>query len=208
MTRLVLVHGGIDFEEVRYELAEDEPWPGKPGSPWLTDKASLGLAFADIPYFIHGSLKLTQSHAILLHAARLANLLGSTAEVQAEALMLLEQSRDVRSAYVSLSYMDPASFSASKGQVVQQIRGQLDKLEAFVKPTTSGSDSFMLGELTFVDFVYADLLEQLETLSPGLVGPKLRAVLASVMALPRIREYMQSNNYIDHPYNNLSAAFR
>ena len=43
MTRLVLVQGGVEFEEVRYDLAEDEPWPGKPGSPWLQDKESLGL---------------------------------------------------------------------------------------------------------------------------------------------------------------------
>jgi hypothetical protein len=114
---------------------------------------------------------------------------------------------------VNLSYMDPAGFKAEKGRVVDKLKGQLDKLEAFAaskqKTSASQSECFLLGELTFVDLVYADLLEQLETLSPGLVaGPTLRAVMASVANLPRIREYVKSGQYIDHPYNNLSAAFR
>ena len=126
--------------------------------------------------------------------------------------MLLEQSRDLRSLYVNLSYMDPASFDANKDRVVEQLEAQLKKLEAFAsrRQINVGAHIYLLGELTFVDIVYTDLLEQLEALEPGLVSDhtRLLAVMSAVQCLPRIQEYKASANYVDHPYNNLSAAFR
>jgi glutathione S-transferase len=59
-------------------------------------KHTLGLDFPNLPYFIDGDLKLTQSDAILLHVAKQARLMGATDEARALALMLLGVAADLR----------------------------------------------------------------------------------------------------------------
>ncbi len=58
--RLLLVYNGIDFDEKRYDLPEE----------WAEKKFTLGLDFPNLPYYIEGSTKLTQSAAILKFLAR------------------------------------------------------------------------------------------------------------------------------------------
>ena len=60
--RLVLVYAGVDFVDKRYESSER--------AVWLSDKPNLGLDFPNIPYYIDGDLKISQSMAILKYLAR------------------------------------------------------------------------------------------------------------------------------------------
>jgi glutathione S-transferase len=202
--RLVLAYAAIDFEDELYVMPAGAPWPQSP--KWLAERDALGLAFPNLPFFISGELRLTQSHAILLHVAGLAGLLGSTPAIAAEALMLMELSRDVRDPYVALSYSSRAEFAANRENVVASFRGILDKLEAFARQ----SAAFLLGEFTFVDLVWSDLLEQLVTLSPDILSncPTLQALVAAVWALPNVAAYRACPRFIDKPYNNTAASFR
>ncbi len=61
-----------------------------------------------------------------------------------------------------------------------------------------------------MDFVWYDLLEQMETLAPACLAaaPRLRAVCAAVAALLSIAAYRASPEFIDHPYNNRMATFK
>ena len=61
-----------------------------------------------------------------------------------------------------------------------------------------------------MDFVWADLLEQLVTLDAGCLAaaPTLQKHLAAVFALPNVAAYRASPDFIDHPYNNLMAQFK
>uniref|UniRef100_A0A8B9DWX2 glutathione transferase n=1 Tax=Anser cygnoides TaxID=8845 RepID=A0A8B9DWX2_ANSCY len=43
-------------------------------SQWINEKEKLGLDFPNLPYFIDGSTKLTQSNAILRYIARKHNM--------------------------------------------------------------------------------------------------------------------------------------
>jgi len=128
---------------------------------------------------------MTQSHAILLHVAGQAGLLGSTPEVAATALMLLELSREIRDPYVSLSYS--ACFAEERGEFVASLPSPLARLEAFA----AKSSAFLCGEFTFVDLVWADLLEQLVALEPTALDacPRLQAHSAACWALPKVAAY-------------------
>ena len=50
----------------------------------MKEKFTLGLEFPNLPYWIEGDLKLTQSVAILRHVARKANLFGKSDIEQAK----------------------------------------------------------------------------------------------------------------------------
>ena len=61
-----------------------------------------------------------------------------------------------------------------------------------------------------MDFVWADLLEQLETLEPTCLAgaPALRKQMDAVFSLPKVAAYRASPAFIDRPYNNLMAQFK
>lgn len=65
-------------------------------------------------------------------------------------------------------------------------------------------------ELTFADFVWADLLEQMVTLEAACLAsaPTLQKHMAALFALPKVAAYRASPAFIDRPYNNLMAQFK
>ncbi|VDK37176.1 unnamed protein product [Dibothriocephalus latus] len=64
--RLLLKYVGEPFDQVFYEAG---PAPDFSREQWLSKKDRLGLDFPNLPYFIDGSLRLTQSSAILEYIA-------------------------------------------------------------------------------------------------------------------------------------------
>lgn len=170
-------------------------------------KRTLGLDFPNLPYWIDGELRLTQSQAILLHLAKKARLMGSTDEARAQALMLLGVSADLRDAYVALSY-DSAFASAREPFVSGKLAQTVKRLEAYLVKT--GGPYLLGAELTYVDLLWADLLEQLETLEPACLAsaPKLKEHMKTVNDIPQIAKYRASPAFCDHPYNNLMAEFK
>ena len=200
-------------------------------SDWTQKKYTLGLDFPNLPFWLEGSgLRITQSQAILLHAAKKARLMGATDEARAQALELLGVSADLRDAFVTLSYGD---FDAGRGGFVSgPLASTVKSLEAFA---AKSAGPYLLGgacrcaalaalrcadaplprscpaaELTFVDFVWADLLEQLVTLEPACLAaaPTLKKLIDAVYALPNVAAYRASPAYIDRPYNNKMAKFK
>lgn len=65
-----------------------------------------------LPYYIDGSAKVTQSNAILRYVARKHDLLGRTDEERVRVDVLENQAMDLRMSYVRLvyqNYVSPAS---------------------------------------------------------------------------------------------------
>ena len=110
-------------------------------SDWTAEKHTLGLDFPNLPYWIEGALKVTQSDAILLHAAKRARLMGSTDEARARALMLHGFAGDLRRAYVNFSY-GPGGDAAREAFVSGPLAGAVAELEAFAAKTAG---PFLLG---------------------------------------------------------------
>ena len=112
-------------------------------SDWTDKKYTLGLEFPNLPFWIEGNLRITQSQAILLHVAKKARLMGATDEARAQALMLLGCSADLRDALVTLSY--GGTFDADRDAFVTGPLARMVKcLEAFAAKHAS-SGPFLLG---------------------------------------------------------------
>lgn len=57
-----------------------------------------------LPYYIDGDVKITQSNAILRHIARKHNLSGKTEQEKIRVDVVENQMGDIRSGYVNASY--------------------------------------------------------------------------------------------------------
>nr|CDS35256.2 glutathione S transferase Mu 1 [Hymenolepis microstoma] len=72
--RLLLRYIGVEFKEKLYHPGEG---PDNLLKEWLDEKFKLGLEFPNLPYYIDGDFKLTQSAAILEYIADTHNMIPS-----------------------------------------------------------------------------------------------------------------------------------
>ena len=92
--RFLLEYAGADYEDVQY----DEP------SKWFDVKHEMGLDFPNLPYYIDGDVKLTQSGAILRYLAEKYGLHGSDVKERAVLEMLAMECMDIHMAYARCVY--------------------------------------------------------------------------------------------------------
>ena len=105
--RALLHYAGVDFNDKRYPFG-----PGKTRQEldsikqhWYKDKFSLGLDFPNLPHWIEGDLKLTQTLAILKYLARNNGLMANDVVTLAKQEMIEQQLIDYRSFYGGESQM-------------------------------------------------------------------------------------------------------
>ncbi|XP_069489087.1 glutathione S-transferase Mu 1-like isoform X2 [Ambystoma mexicanum] len=99
--RLLLEYTGTKYEEKMYTCG---PAPDYDRSDWLKEKETLGLDFPNLPYFIDGSVKLTQSSAIIRYIARKHNLCGESEEEMVRVDLLQSQVMDFRMQLATIAY--------------------------------------------------------------------------------------------------------
>ena len=63
----MIFDSGVEFED---KMLSCGPAPGFDKSCWFDNKFSLGLDFPNLPYYVDGDVKVTQSNAILRFIAR------------------------------------------------------------------------------------------------------------------------------------------
>jgi len=200
--RYLLHYTGTEFEDKQYEVGPD-PATGK--DCWLKVKPTLGMDFPNLPYYIDGDLKLSESRAIAGHIARKHGLAGDCEEdlVQldvAEGIM-----SDVGIHFVILCYTP--GFEANKGPFIADLPNKVEKLSKLL-----GSGNYILGnKISYSDFNLFELLERLSALVPDCLAkfPNLGSFHARVLALPAIAKYRASPSFqkIKTRHNNRAAFF-
>merc|ERR1719180_620902 len=159
---------------------------------WFDQKFSLGLDFPNLPYFVDGDIKLTQTNAIMRYIARKHDLCGKTEEERSRVDMFAEQTMDFRNGWVRLCYA---------GGVYA---GGVD-FEAFL----GGRQWFAGSSLAFPDFHMYELLDQHKMMAPNCLAdyPNLTAFMGRFESLPQIAKYKKSPKFMSSPINNKMASF-
>lgn len=198
--RLLLHYVGQDFENKMYSTGGP---PDFSRESWLKDKFNLNLDFPNLPFYMDGDIKITQTNAILRHIARKHNMCGTTDEERAVVDMMADQVMDLRNGFVRLCY---------NPKFTDYLPGYLEQLPTTLQPfeTFLADKQFIIGDkLTFPDFhLYEMLFAHRELKSDCLNNfPKLTSYMTRFENVPAIKAYMESPEYMTAPLNNKMAKF-
>lgn len=198
--RLLLEHAGAPYEEKLYKCG---PPPTFDRGEWATEKFNLGLDFPNLPYYIDGDFKLTQSHVILRYLARKHRLAGNTDADVTRADLVAAQVFDYHMDFVKIVY-NP-SFLDLKADYQ---KGVPDKLKALTK--FLGANQFIVGDhVTYADFVLFEYLEGQLSLNSDLLKdfPELDKYHKRILSLEAVDKYFRSSRAIKYPFNGAPAYF-
>lgn len=152
---------------------------------------NLGLAFPNLPYYIDGSVKLTQSNAILRHVTRKAGLCGKSMDEAAEIDMLIDTSVDIHNALIKIIF-NP-DFENLKGKHIETIEAKFKEVSAYL-----GDKKFFLGDnITAADFAFYDAIKWHQALDAELIGKFANLIkwIESMDTHPKIKAYLASDKF-------------
>ncbi|KAL3853136.1 hypothetical protein ACJMK2_016706 [Sinanodonta woodiana] len=194
--RLLLHYVGENYDDVFYEVTDA---PDYSKERWRNIRHTFGLPFPNLPYYIDGDVKITQSNAIIRYIA-----LGKTEKEMVDVDVLLEQAMDFRNALIKFVYND--AYEKLKDDYFKDLPQKLQGFESFL-----GDKPFFVGsEITAPDFVLYELLDQHRLMKEDCLTdfPKLLEFLDRIEAEPNIKAYMDSDKFIRRPVNNKFAHFK
>lgn len=198
--RLLLGYTETDFEDKHYVCG---PPPDYDRSSWLNEKFTLDLDFPNLPYYIDGPVKLTQSAAILHYIARKNKLDGTTEQEKIRIDLAEQQLNDFRMAFVQMCY-NP-NFETLK---VDYLKTLPDKLKLF--SDFLGKNKWFAGNnITYVDFLLYEMLAQHKLFAPDCLKnfSNLDEFVKRFEDLPTIKKYMKSDKFLKWPLNGDMAKF-
>jgi len=198
----------LAYKEVKYEdkLYGSGPPPDYDRSQWLNEKFTLGLDFPNLPYFIDGDIKITQSLAILRHVARKNNLVGETEMERARADMLEQQLSDDNRNFVMMNYaFSGGEFPTLKANYLKTMPDVVGAISKFL-----GDRQFFAGpKMTYVDFIAYELIDKWILFEKSIVSnfPNLVSFHDRIEKIPSVAKYMASDKFIKWPLNGDMAKW-
>nr|ABL09314.1 allergen Ale o 8 [Aleuroglyphus ovatus] len=181
--RFLLTYLGVDFTDKRYSRGAD----GK-GSEWFQgDKNKLGLDFPNLPYYIDGDVKISQSLTILRYIAAKYSLDGASIVEKNRIILLEQQVVDLMTGFYQLALRpnyDDLSYDFL--EILETV--QLKQLVAFLgdRPWTAGA------HISYVDFWLYEYLVKIRAFAPEVWRkfPTLEAFVKRIEELPKIKEFI------------------
>ena len=155
-----------------------------------------------LPLLEHGTLRLTQPHAVVRHVARCAGLCGGGAEEQARVDSAAEIVRELRRPLAALPFVPEAEQEEHMRRALAEgVGDQMQMLEESINAQRQQQggrdDSGVAGaSLSYADILVAEAVDAYDaTLSAGaLCGwPALLALRNRVRAMPQIAAYLASD---------------
>lgn len=185
--RYLLKIAGVPFVDNRY-LIDNR------GKKWFDEKFSLGLDFPNLPYWIEGDFKLTQSLAILRHLARKHGLVSKNEQTLARQELIEQQLLDVIKAFFTLIGQE---FEDKKQEYLDKtLSPQLEQLAKFL-----GTNDWFTKELSYADILAYETLDWLKMFSPETFEkfPTLNQFIDRFANLEPIKEHINSPQYKKFP---------
>jgi glutathione S-transferase len=164
---------------------------------WLSEKETLGLDFPNLPYLIDNDIKITQSKAILYYLGQKYNLMGTTPEEEAQAIMLCEESYDLHIQFAIFCYGPNVGSETERKKFVETTLS--DYLKKFDDYLGKNNTKFAVGnQPTIADFQVYDCLDICFLLDDdGNVLPKkfvnIKRYLEEFRQLPELKNFIEKS---------------
>ncbi|KAM7539374.1 hypothetical protein Aperf_G00000053357 [Anoplocephala perfoliata] len=191
--RLLLRYCGVEFKDKRYATP----------SYWFSTKFNLGLDFPNLPYYIDGDFKLTQSAAILEYIADSHDMIPTCKKSRAVLHMINDDINDFRNSFGQIVY-DP-DFKNLLVKFKENLPQQFKKYEQYL-----GDKEWLTGEkINYPDFNLCEFLNVLVKLDPACLDghAKLKAYLHRFENLPALKGYISSKEFKTSACNAQSAQW-
>lgn len=198
--RLLLSYTESKFEDKKYNYG---PPPEYDRSAWFNEKYTLGLDFPNLPYYIDGDVKLTQSLVIMRYLGRKHKLDADTEDGRIRTDMVEQQIADFRMGLARISYSP--DFEKLKEEYLKSLPAHLKAFSDFL-----GKRQWFAGDkLTYVDFLMYEALDQHRIFSPDCLNDyqNLKEFMDRFENLPTVQKYMKSEDYMKWPLNGDMANF-
>jgi len=199
--RNLLHYKGVEFEDKLYTIG---PAPEYPHPEWLADKQTLDVDFPNLPYYIDGDIKLSQSTTILRYLARKYDLIGDD-ETQTLRIELAEQQAiDIRMALIRMVYFNP-KYEKDREEYLKGLPGILKQFGKFL-----GTNKWVAGDkLTYADFLLYDALDynRLFDAKSFEDADIVNQYLTRFEEIPEMKAYMSSGKYKKLPVFGPMAAW-
>merc|ERR1711935_236450 len=141
--RMVLKFNNEAYEDTAYDLRTPDDWHKIAKSKL----GSEGLPFPNLPYYIDGDIKLSQSSTVLKHVGRKYNMYGTNDTEAAQIDMLIDVSMDMRYGLAMAAYAQP-DFEQMKKDMTERFQPVFKKVSEFL-----GSKKYLMGDsVTVADF--------------------------------------------------------
>nr|AFY08505.1 glutathione S-transferase mu4 [Panonychus citri] len=168
------------------------------GDEWPIDKKGLGLIYPNVPYYIEGDVKITQTLAILRYLARKHDF-GSRTEEEYIRIDIVEQGAfEIMSSLWRAWYVDTQEeCDKFNEQLIPFLEQKLEHTSQVL-----GSDEFILGDrVTFIDFLLYSTLDYVRLFRSQLFDchENLTHFLNRIENLPNIKSYFTDENFKRFP---------
>ncbi|KAM7538660.1 hypothetical protein Aperf_G00000052638 [Anoplocephala perfoliata] len=186
--RLLLHYLKVDYVDKSYNVG---PPPELSREEWLAEKFKLGLDFPNLPYYIDGDFKLTQSSAIIEYIADKFDMLPTCKEERAIIHMLYNDIIDLRSSAAKAIIYPHTDEEEEKFR-----KGLPDKLKQY-EQYLEGKQFLTGDKISYPDFALWEFLDRLKTIEPTSLQsfPKLTAYFSNFEKLPQLKEYLASDEF-------------
>ncbi|XP_064459459.1 glutathione S-transferase Mu 1-like [Ornithodoros turicata] len=198
--RYMLEYIGKPYEDKVYNFKEDAP-PSELRAEWLKDKEALGrgdgaMDFPNLPYYMDGDVKITQSLTIMRYLGRKNGLFAQTNEEETQQDVLEAQVNDLRWHLIDYCKYDVLG-SLRWSNYPDAIEGQMKLVSDYL-----GAKKWLLGDrLTYVDFLLYEALDQHRLFKKDCLDafPNLQEYHERFRNLPAIKSYLASERFRDWP---------
>lgn len=203
----MLAYLDVEWTEENYEVEINRGPPiTYDKSCWFDVKFKLGLEFPNLPYWLDGDIKLTQSLAITRHLARKYALDGKDELEKCRIDMLEQQIHDYRSfAVENFFYESQRDFEKLKPGYLRDLVQKYQALSDYLGDRTW----FAGNSLSYADFMAHEFLDQHNLLAKGSFDEfsNLVQFKARLESLPTVAKYMKSEKFQRWPICNPHASF-
>ncbi|CAG2117361.1 unnamed protein product [Medioppia subpectinata] len=194
--RLMLKYSDVKFNDKHYGNVDVDNVP-EFRADWMKVKFTLGLDFPNLPYYMDGPIKVTQSNAIMRYLARKHGLVATDETGLVRQDMAEQQLVDIRYQFI-LGLVFATDFETVKVKyLAETLPKLLDELSRFL-----GTRQWFTGnEVNYVDFLAYEVLDWFRLFSPETVNKYQNLVqfLTRFESLPAIKAYMKSPEFISWP---------
>lgn len=196
--RYLLKYVGIEFNDKRYKFGSGNTLQEVDSirKYWNPEKFTLGLDFPNLPFFIDGDVKITQSVTILRYLGRKYGLVANDEKSISRQDLVEQQFQDIKINFIREVILNQDFENKKKIFIEETLPQNLELLSKFL-----GDREWFVSDINFVDFLAYETLDWFRVFSPQCLDKyqNLTQFMVRFESLQPIADYKKSDEFKSWP---------